>query len=303
MKPVFSVPLLFLSLLAAGAVAGAADPALMAKERQRAELYAQRSDEARAKPPRALNEREKQAQALVDQAGKILAAAETEAEHDRAFTLYREACAVAPDYDPAWSGLGNAYLIRGLRLSENETASAVRQLELFAQGKSACTRAQELDPQSPAANCCLANLLFAEGGVKGIWASAWVLPEVFKLTDRVAEVDPYYDDGAVFRTFGVVFVTVPLWISKSFGYDPEQMLPYLDQSIAREPNRFVNYTVRAQVKEKIEQPVAALQDLDYILAHDPASPADFELENRTQQREARRRWKELTGKDYPERNP
>jgi len=273
----------------------------LAQARRQAEEYAQRSDEYRARPARPLSVEEAQAKKVIVEAAGILAEAETDERFGQAASLYRQAIEIAPKYDEAWSGLGNAYFLQGLNLPREGNSAKEKKLELYGRGKEACSKAQTLDPQSPAANLCLANLLLAEGEVKGMVASAWVLPEVFKLSDRIAAIDPYYDDGAIFRTFAVVLYIVPSWLARSFGFAPEIILPYLDKALERAPDRFVNYSVRAGIYKKMGQKEKALDDLGYMLSHDPAALPEFQRENRMQQQKALRQWKDISGRDYPGR--
>ena len=270
------------------------------KARQEAEMYSKRSDDYRNRPLRPLSAEEAPSKKLMDEAAALLGEADTEARISRAVGMYRQATELAPQYDEAWSGLGNARFLQGLIIPLEEKGAKPKKLALYGQARAACNKAVGLNPQSPGANVCLANVLLAEGEVKGIWASAMVLPEVFKLSDKVAAVDPYYDDGAIFRTFAVVVYVVPTWIVRRFGFSPEQILPYLDQAVERQPNRFVNYPVRAGILSKLEQKDRALADLRFVLTHDPNALPGSQQENRKQEKEALKLWKKIAGKEYPE---
>jgi len=292
-----------IGILAAGILAAGAkaEESELGKARREAEMYAQRSDEYRARPPRAHSAEEAEAKKIMDQAAAILGEADTEAMAAQAVELYRKAAEIAPKDDETWSGLGNALFLQGLFIPLDEAGAKPKKLALYGKARPACTRAANLNPPSPAANLCLANVLLAEGEVKGILASAWVLPEVFKLSDKIAAVDPYYDDGAIFRTFAVVIYAVPAWITRRFGFSPDQILPYLDKAVERAPDRFINYVVRAGIYIKLDQNDRALNDLEFVLSRDPASLKNFQRENRTQQKTARQHWKKFTGKEYPQR--
>ena len=289
---------LAVGLSAVGARAG---ESVVEKARREAKLYSERSDQYRARLARPWSAEEAQTKKIMDEAAALLGEADTEARISLAVGMYRQATELAPKYDETWSGLGNALFLQGLIIPLEEKGAKPQKLALYGQARAACNKAVGLNSQSPGANVCLANLLLAEGEVKGIWASAMVLPEVFKLSDKVAPKDPYYDDGAIFRTFAVVVYVVPTWIVRRFGFSPEQILPYLDQAVERQPNRFVNYTVRAGILSKLEQKDRALADLQYVLTHDPNMLPGSQQENRKQQKEALGQWKKIAGKEYPGR--
>jgi len=290
-----------LMVLAAAAPGLAVVPTEEAKARQEAEMYAKRSDDYRSRPARALSAEGTQAKKIMEQAGALLGEADTEAKIAAAAGLYQQATGLAPKWDETWSGLGNAVFLQGLIIPLQEKGTKPKKLALYGQARESCNRAVALNPQSPGGNLCLANVLLAEGEVKGIWASAMVLPEVFKLSDEVAKVDPYYDDGAIFRTFGVVIYVVPTWIVRRFGFSPELLVPYLDQAIARQPQRFINYVVRAALYSRLDKKTRALDDLQFVLTHDPNALPGFQQENRKQQKEALMHWKKIAGQDYPRR--
>ena len=296
--PAIGIMALTIGLSASGARAA---ESVVEKARREAQMYSERSDQYRTRPPRALSAEEAQAKKFMDQAAALLGGADTEAKTAQAAGMYQQATELAPKYDEAWSGLGNARFLQGFLIPLPEAGAKPRKLALYGQAREACTKAAGLNPQSPGANVCLANVLLAEGEVKGIWASAMVLPEVFKLSDLVAAVDPYYDDGAIFRTFAVVVYVVPTWIVRRFGFSPELILPYLDKAIERQPNRFINYTTRAGILSKLEEKDRALADLQFVLSHDPSALPGAQQENRKQQKEAPGQWKKIAGKDYPGR--
>ena len=276
-------------------------PTEVEKARQEAEMYSKRSDDYRNRPARALSAEEAQARKIMDEAAALLGEADTEAKTAQAAGMFKQATELAPKYDETWSGLGNALFLQGLIIPLDEKGAKPKKLALYGQARAACNKAVGLNPQSPGANVCLANVLLAEGEVKGIWASAFVLPEVFKLSDKVAAKDPYYDDGAIFRTFGVVVYVVPTWIVRRFGFSPELILPYLDKALERQPNRLLNYMVRSGILSKLGQKDRALADLQYVLTHDPNALPGSQQENRKQQKEALGHWKKIAGKEYPGR--
>ncbi len=290
-------------VLCSSALFAAEDPKVV-NARAEAEVYAQRSLEARKKPPRKLSTEEEQAALVIKQAEALNAQADCVKDEDEALALFREAAKVAPNYDRAWSGLGMALWNRTNFMPRDTKEQKAEMEKVLAEGKQACQKAIALDPNSVAGNYWLSNIILTEASLGSWLKGAVVLPEVFKLTDQVAAVDPYYEYGAVFRTYAVVVSTVPVWLSARLGYSPEIILPYLDKGIEMEPNYFGNYTTRAGVYLKLgDEPnkQKALSDLEFVLTHDPDKLAGSQSDNRRLQKEAGQTWKQITGKNYPAR--
>jgi tetratricopeptide (TPR) repeat protein len=286
------------------ASARAADPDKIAKARAEAEVYAQRSLEAAKRPPKKLSEPEQKAEDMMDRANAIISESENPTQIMPAVRLYQEAVKTAPGYDKAWWGLAMALWGKAMLMPRESREEKSAVFAVLAQARDACNQALKIDPNSAGGNYWLSNIMLTESSLKNIVQQAVILPEVFKLNDKVAAVDPYFEHGAIFRSFAIVLVTVPEWLSKSVGYEPEVIIPYLDKAIELEPKYFANYVYRAQVYHKLNDRPSnekALKDLDYVLVHDPDALKGYGRENRAQQRDARAFWNQMTGRDYPAR--
>jgi len=294
-------------LLAIGLVgfqALAKDDPKIDQARKEAEIYAQRSLEARKKPERKLSAEEAEAEEVIKKAEVLIAEADCIKDEDEVIKLYQDAAKIAPGYDKSWWGLGMALWAKTNYLPKSTKEEKAEMLKILAQAKQACQKALEIDPMSPGANYWLSNILLTEASLGNWVKGAIILPTIFKLSDKVAAVDPYYEHGAVFRTYAIVLTTVPTWLAARFGFTPEIILPYLDKAIELEPDYFANYLVRTGIYREIggeENKQKALQDLDYVLRHDPNALEGYQAENRKQQKDARNIWKQITGKNYPDR--
>ena len=240
----------------------------------------------------------------MDKADDYIDGAETPAQVDPAVKLYTEATSLAPDWDKSWWGLAMSYWAKAYLMPHETKAQKEPAFALLSEARKCCARALAIDPMSVGGNYWLANIILTEGGMKNVVQETIILPEVFKLTDKVAEVDPYFQYGAVFRTYVVVIVAVPTWLTSSLGYQPAIILPYIDKGIEMEPNCFVNYISRVSIYQKLGDPESrnkALKDLEYVLTHNPDALRHWEVNNRMRQKEARKVWKEITGREYPAR--
>jgi hypothetical protein len=282
----------------------ASGPDKIARAREEAEQYAKKSEAYRQRPARKLTQAELKAEELFAKAEEMMALAETPAEVEPALKLCREATRLASGYDKSWWELAKALCIQAMLMPQNTTEQKQAAAALLSQAREACDTALHLDPMSLGGNYWLSNILLADAGLKNPVRQVFLLPEIFRLTDKVAELDPYFEYGGVFRTYATVLSVVPLWLSKSVGYEPEIILPYLDKAIALYPDCFVNYISRSEVYLKIGDPQSrnlALKDLEYVLTHDPDSLKGYEADNRSRKKAARAAWKQITGKDFPQR--
>ena len=141
----------------------------------------------------------------------------------------------------------------------------------------------------------------ALGEMKGVMSSLSLGGTIFSNMVRVDRRDPYYLYGATRRLVSEVFVRVPAWLSKRFGFKPECIEEDLVMNIEKWPYYFGNYTYLARVYVWAEKKPEALDMLDFVLKN----PADImpgeRADNEREQRIAREMWKEFTSKDYPER--
>jgi len=274
----------------------------IAQARERAEQYAKKSEAYRKQPARKLSQAELKAEELFARAEVMVALAESPSQVEPALKLCREATQLAPGYDKAWWELAKSIWAQAMLMPSKTSEQKQAAASALARAREACNRALKIDPVSAGGNYWLSNIILSDAGLKNPVRQVFILPEIFRLTDKVAELDPYFDYGAVFRTYATVLSVVPRWLSKSVGYEPEIILPYLDKSIALYPDCFVNYISRSEVYLKMgdaESKSKALQDLEYVLTHDPDALKGYEADNRSRQKAARARWKQITGKDFP----
>ncbi len=270
---------------------------------ERAARLAQQSIELRKQPPLRLTGTEQEAQAFITKAKDLAAKVETSKDVDQVIKLFSEATALSPDYDQAWFGLGAAYCLRTFYMPQKTKEEKAQALEYLGRAKSACNRALALNPDCPGANYWMSNILITEANLRNIAVALFRLPEILRYSQKVEEVDPYYEYGAIYRTYGMSLALMPDWMTSSLGAGPEVILPYVDQAILMEPNCFSNHNVRAFILNKMggkENKQKALSELEYSLGHSPDSLAGYQADNLLRQKEARILWKMFTGKEYPD---
>ncbi len=268
---------------------------------ERASRLAQKSLELRKQPPRTLNAEEHKAQVLIKQAEDLSATVESASEVDAVIALFQTAAKTAPGYDEAWIGLASALCRRVFFMPAETAREKAEILKYLDQAKAACNRALAINPMSPGANYWMSNILITEVNFRNPALGLLRIPQILSYSDKVEQVDPYYEYGAIYRTYGMAISLMPDWMIKTTGYSPAMILPYLDQALKMEPNCFSNRTVRAFMLNKLGEKERALADLEYVRSHDPALLPSYQADNRLRQKDALVLWKMFTGKSYPEK--
>jgi tetratricopeptide (TPR) repeat protein len=241
------------------------------------------------------------ADGLVNEAGPLWAQ-KTPQSVGEAVKKLEQAAALCPDDGAAWTLLTQAYWQSGDWLPREQKDE---RLALFNKGEAAADKALALDPKSIDGLYWKTTNMASAADMKGWASSLWMFPTLLKNMDQVDAMDPHYYYGATKRFWTEVLFRVPLWLAGRFGYDIEKdvLLPIEDE-IKREPRYLGNYVYAARILWKVggeEKQQQALDYLDAALKADPnALPAEAG-DNASNQRDARRLWKEFTGKDWPER--
>jgi len=143
--------------------------------------------------------------------------------------------------------------------------------------------------------------LAARGEMKGVMSSLALTGIMLINEGRVDRLDPDYLYGATRRLLSEIFVRVPGWLAKKFGFEPRLVEEDLLENIEKWPYFFSNYTFLARVYVWAKDKEKALDQLDFVLKGPAARMPEEEAENAREQLIARSMWKEYTGKAYPAR--
>lgn len=213
-----------------------------------------------------------------------------------------EATAACPDHEKAWTLLTQCYWQTGDWLPREKKDERIA---LFTKGEAAADKALALNPKNIDALYWKTTNMASAADMKGWASSLWMFPTLLKNMDQIDAMDPHYYYGATKRFWTEVMSRVPLWLADKFGYDIERdiLLPIEDE-IKREPRYLGNYVYAARILWKVggeDKQKQALSYLETAIKADPeALPAEAG-DNAANQREARRLWKQFTGKDFPGR--
>ena len=174
-------------------------------------------------------------------------------------------------------------------------------LAWFERGEAAADRVLELNPESVAGLFWKTTNMASGADMKGWASSLWMFPTLKANMEKIGEMDPYYDYGAVERFWSEVLCRVPLWLAGRFGESVEEVVGDLEAQIEREPRAFDNHVYVARLYYKMEEEEKALDHLEYVLSHEPDEMPDRRASNEAQVPVARELWQEITGHEYPQR--
>ena len=219
----------------------------------------------------------------------------------QAVALLEKAAELDPSNEQVWIQIAWRYWMLGDELPKETGEQKDARLKLFEKGMAAGQKAIELNPKSVGGLYWHTVNMASAGEMRGILSSLSMAGTLFGNMSRVDRRDPYYLYGATRRFGSEVFVRVPTWLSEQCGFKPEYLEEDLLMNIERWPDYFSNYIYLAHVYSWNKDQEKALNMLDYVLSHDPAVMPEEKADNALQQKAARKMWKELTGKEYPER--
>ncbi len=135
-----------------------------------------------------------------------------------------------------------------------------------------------------------------------IFAQAAGFPTILKHSGYVSDNDPDYYYGASGRLWSEILVRVPKVVVKMVGYDVQEVVDDINDSIEKEPRYFDNHVYKARfINTYFGHKDEALELLDHVLKQDANVMPDEVHANEVAQDDARELWKKITGKEYPEK--
>jgi len=219
----------------------------------------------------------------------------------RAIGLLEKAAELDPRNEEIWIEIAWRYWMLGDELPKESGDEKAKRMELFNKGLAAGEKALEINPKSIGGLYWYTVNLASQGEMKGILSSLSLAGTLFGNMSRVDRRDPYYLYGATRRFGSEIFVRIPTWLTERFGFKPEYIEEDLLLNIEKWPNYFDNYTYLARVYLWMGDKDKAVKMLEFVLSNDPSIMPEERAENERQQIFAREMWKDITGKEYPEK--
>ena len=242
-----------------------------------------------------------EAQALYQQAKDLLHERLDDAALREAIGILEKASQLDPNSEAIWIEIAWRYWMVADALPKKTGAQKEVRLKLFEKGMAAGGKAKALNPRSVGGLYWYTVNMASAGEMRGVLSSLSMGGTLFGNMSRVDRRDPYFLYGATRRFGSELYVRIPAFLSRQFGFTSEYVVEDLQANVERWPNYFDNYNFLARVYWWAEDKENALKQLEYVLGHDPAAMPEEQAENRRQQDFARQMWKEWTGKEYPGR--
>ena len=225
-----------------------------------------------------------------------------DAEHlTKALALLDRAARIDPKSEAIWVEISWRCWLLGEDSSKESKKDRKLRMEIFEKGLAAGENAMRVNKNSVGGIYWYTVNLAARGEMQGVMSSLALTGIMLINEGRVDRLDPDYLYGATRRLLSEIFVRVPGWLAKKFGFKPQLVEEDLLENIEKWPYFFSNYTFLARVYVWAKDKEKALDQLDFVLKGPADRMPEEKSENEREQGIARRMWKEYTGKEYPAR--
>jgi len=243
-----------------------------------------------------------EAQKLIDKAWALDRSDSSAEIFKQCIALMEQADKLDPNNNGILSDLARYYWSYGDQLPK-ATAAQKKLLEgIYAKGMGYAEKSLKIK-ETVAAHYWLAVNKAASMEFSNIMAQAAAFPVIYKHSMYVRANDPSYDYGANGRLWTEILVRVPKKVVEIVGekYVTEAVME-IDNAIKAEPRYFDNYIYKARfVNVYYGRKDEALKLLETALKQDPNVFPEEVNANRISQRNGRILWKQITGKEYPQK--
>jgi hypothetical protein len=136
---------------------------------------------------------------------------------------------------------------------------------------------------------------------EGILSQAAGFPMIKKNSDYVAKHNPQFYYGANGRMWLEIIIRIPRVVVKMINWNVGEARDINDSAIKEEPHYLDNYIYKARFVYKYDgNKEEALKLVDYALKQDAGAILPGEVSaNKAAQKNGRILWKQITGKEYP----
>jgi tetratricopeptide (TPR) repeat protein len=242
-----------------------------------------------------------EAQKLIDRAWELEHRDSNAEIYRQCVSLLEQADQIAPNNDMILSDLARYLWNYGDNLPKQTKEERKKLGEIYARGMAAAEKSLAIK-ETVAGHYWFGVNKAAGEEFNSIFSQAVAFPSVLKHSDWVKAHDPDYYYGAPGRLWSEILVRVPKLAVKLVGWDPQQVVDEINNSIKLEPRYLDNYVFKARfIYTYFGSKDEALALLDQALQKDPHILPEELTANRTAQRKGRELWKQITGQDYPAR--
>lgn len=242
------------------------------------------------------------AQALIDQAWTLQATEYSTANFRRCIAWMEQADRLDPNNHTILTDLARYYWQLGDSLPRQTEAQRKTVVGHFNRGQALAERSMKIRETADGHYWYAVNLA-AGLEFSSFMSQVAAFPSIYSHTQYVMRHDPDYDYGAPGRLWAEILSRVPKSVVETVGKKyVEEAAAEIDRALKKWPLMICNYVYKARfIYHYYGDKEGALKLLDQAMKMDVNAVPGELASNRAEQQNARKAWKEITGKDYPAR--
>jgi tetratricopeptide (TPR) repeat protein len=243
-----------------------------------------------------------EAQKLIDQAWQLDRSDSNSATYKKCMDLMEQANKLDPKNTDILTELSRYYWSYGDTLPKKTEEQQGQLEDLYDKGMAYAEQSLEIK-ETVGAHYWYAVNKASSLEFSNIVSQAAAFPSIYSHSQYVTTNEPDYYYGAPGRLWSEVLVRVPKTVVEMVGWDVQEAVDNINTAIKLEPRYLSNYVYKARFYYKyFENKEEALKLLDHVLKQDAATLFPEEVtDNKAAQKDAKKLWKEITGKEYPQK--
>jgi len=241
-----------------------------------------------------------EAQEKIDQAWEIYKTSDTAEGYKKAVELMKEADKLDPKNHMIKTDISRYYWNWGDELPKETEEQQDRLEEIYEKGLKYADQSLDIK-ETAGGHYWYAVNKAASKEFSSIFGQAAAFPSIYSHSEDVDKFDPDYYYGASGRLWSEVLTRVPKKVVEIVGWDVQEAIDDINTAIEKYPGYLDNYVYKARFYwVYFEDKETALELLDHALSKDPETLMPSEVNaNKTAQADAKELWKDITGKEYP----
>lgn len=243
-----------------------------------------------------------EAQKLIDQAWQLDRSDSSTATYKKCMDLMEQANKLDPNNPEILNDLARYYWNYGDTLPK-ETEEQQDKLEaIYEQGMAYAEQSLAIK-ETTGGHYWFAVNKASSLEFSNIVSQAAAFPSLYSHSQYVTTNEPDYYYGASGRLWSEILVRVPKKVVEMVGWDVQEAVDDINKAIKLEPRYLSNYVYKARFYYKyFEDKEEAIKLLEHVLKQDAATLFPEEVtDNKAAQKDAKKLWKEITGKEYPQK--
>ena len=242
-----------------------------------------------------------EAQKLIDKYWTLIHTDETIEIYKQALATMQQADRIDPNNVTILVELARAYWDYGNILPKKTEAQQKIIVPLYLKGVDAADKSLNLK-ETVGGHYWLAVNKATSLEFSNMLSQAAAFPSLYSHAQKVKQIERDYYYGAGGRFWTELLSRIPKKVVEIVGWDVQEAVDEIDHAIKVEPRYLDNYVYKARFMfVYFENKEEALKLLAAALSKDPNIMPEEVCANRSSQRHGRELWKQITGKEYPQK--